>query len=167
MYDSDSSDDLSLPKRPAIKVETRYGKPKKISPKSSKNSAVHDSDATIEMDSFGFGMLDDYQQMQISKMGDYLRWASLSSCVRRRTGYPSLCMTVADIFAVLIFQIMKFDPQIPWTETNLCDQLIVGDGRFAGILWVALRECRAKGIANPQHVFCHAKSNLDGMPSFR
>ena len=24
-------------------------------------------------------MLDDYQQMQLGKMGDYLRWASLSS----------------------------------------------------------------------------------------
>ena len=116
MYDSDSSDDFSLPPRPALDVDPSRIKRKLTntsgSPKSSTSGAKTDSlgvDHEIDNDPYAFNMLDDYQQMQLAKMGDYLRWATLSCNMKRHCGFPSLSLSIADVVSCLIFGIMKFD----------------------------------------------------------
>ena len=169
MYDSDSSGDFSLPPQSPIEVDTeKYFKKKQASPKSNNNATKKSLfEEEIDMDPYKFNMLDDYQQMQLGKMGDYLRWASLSSNMKRLCGFPSLSLSVADIISCLIFGIMKLDPQVPFPTTNRCDQLIIGESRYANIFWIALRETRAKGVQDPQHLFCNENSSLEGLPTYR
>jgi transketolase C-terminal domain/subunit/transketolase N-terminal domain/subunit len=76
-------------------------------------------------------------------------------------------MAMSDVFACLLYKIMKFDPQIPWGCTSSTDILVLTDGRLTLLLWIALRELRAKGICDPQIRFCNPKSTLEARPTFR
>ncbi len=100
------------------------------------------------------------EKSDLEKISDILRRDVLQMTSSAGSGHPTSCLSCAEIFSVLFFNIMKYDVKNPENTDN--DEFILSKGHAAPILYSALFRVGA----TKENLFRLRKfsSNLEGHP---
>ena len=100
----------------------------------------------------------------LEKIATRLRIHSVKMTTKAESGHPTTCLSMADLFACLFFDEMKYDPKNPDNWAN--DELVLSKGHAAPILWAAYAEAGIipeKSLMNLRKI----TSVLEGHPTPR
>src|SRR5262245_48537390 len=100
----------------------------------------------------------------LAEMADKLRIHSIVSTSKAGSGHPTSCCSMAEIMAVLFFDVMRFHPTDP---RNLADdRLVLSKGHSAPILYAAWAEAGAFPVKQLETLREYT-SDLEGHPTPR
>jgi transketolase len=100
----------------------------------------------------------------LEKIALRLRIHSVKMTTKAGSGHPTTCLSMADLFACLFFDEMKYDPKNPDNWAN--DELVLSKGHAAPILWAGYAEAGIipeKSLMNLRKI----TSVLEGHPTPR
>lgn len=97
----------------------------------------------------------------LKTMANRLRRHSILMTTEAGSGHPSTCMSAAEIFSVLYFDEMRWDPKDPSGDD--ADVLVLSKGHAAPIQWAALKEAGA--ISEDLMTLRRFDSPLEGHPT--